>query len=442
MSDVVTKLSEHADAPKWNHATSDHLTDTDREALTGFAESLASERRAHGAMPSPELVGRLCALWPHVPRWRSMLPTGFDLQRDWAAIPTSSRADLALHPETMFPDTADLSSLIVYCTAGTTGHTLRVPHAARAAAAYQPLIAQALVLHGVTWAPGANDIAAFNVGAQLHTVTYPTTLSFWGGAGFAKVNLRDWTANGRPERYFADMAPMLLTGDPISFSEMLRMGIPARPVAMVSTAVAMSRVLREKLSAAYGCPVIDWYSLTETGPIGYLCRIGEGYHVLPHDIGVEILGVSGEPLREGQRGEVTVSGGRNPFLPMLRYRTGDYGHLDNSTCACGDPTPRLCDLEGRVPVMMRAADGSFVNPVDFSRILRAFPFVQHELTQRADGSCELVVRPLAPFDEAALRVAMAAVLGAVPLQVRIDRELGNRTDGKVMPYRSEWKLED
>jgi len=288
-------------------------------------------------------------------------------------------------------------------------------------------------------------VSCFLIGAQAHTVTYPTVLSAWNGAGFAKLNLRqsEWPSETSAQRYFRDMMPRLLTGDPISFSEMLRLEIPARPAALISTAVAMSAALRNKLRSAYECPVIDWYSLTETGPLAYLCRLGEGHHVLPHDVHVEALFSDGSPVPPGERGEIAVTGGRNPFLPLLRYRTGDYGRLECAPCECGDPTPRIFDLEGRAPVLLRAADGSAVNPVDLSRILRELPIVQHELRQHADLSCEIVIRALGtPPDREAIRDALRAALGDVRIEVRFDPQLGDRSEGKVVPYRSDFLLED
>ena len=64
-------------------------------------------------------------------------------------------------------------------------------------------------------------------------------------------------------------------------------GIEGRPQAMFSTAVAMSRNLKSRLEQAYSCPIIDLYSLTETGPIACWDANGDGYRVLPHDIFVE-----------------------------------------------------------------------------------------------------------------------------------------------------------
>src|SRR5262249_33204979 len=160
----------------------------------------------------------------------------------------------------------------------------------------------------------------------------------------------EWPREGSQRRYFEAFAPRLLTGDAISFAEMLRMDLPARPAALVTTSVAMSPALKARLASAYEAPVIDWYSLVETGPIGYGCPKGNGFHVLPHDVHVEAVNPDGAPCAPGERGEIAVTGGRNPLFPLLRYRTGDFGRIAYDVCPCGDGMPRLLDLEGRAPV--------------------------------------------------------------------------------------------
>jgi phenylacetate-CoA ligase len=284
------------------------------------------------------------------------------------------------------------------------------------------------------------------VGAQIRTYTYATALSVWHGAGFAKINIRDteWPGEGSQQRYFARFAPHLLTGDPVSFSEMMRLDLPARPIALVSTSVEMSPTLKERLRARYRAPVIDWYSLVETGPIGYFCPRGGAYHQLPHDIHLEVLRADGTAAAPGERGEIVVSGGRNPFAPLIRYRTGDFGRIDDAPCECGDPMPRIVDLEGRVPILFRAADGTPVSTVDVSRLLREFPLLLHEFVQHSDRRCELAMRPLpgaAPSLEE-IRTALARLFGDVPLDLRFDPTLGDRTEGKAVAYRSELMVED
>lgn len=445
---VLRRLREHPSAPRWNHTASDRLDDDDRRAVARFREVLATSRRPFVADGPPDwLVAWLAERRESVPAFARRIPPHTSIERAWPRIPTMSREDVATAPESLVPDDADLRRMIVYRTAGTTGHAMLVPHDARAAAMYQPLLEVALAAWGVDPSFGPGDVAAFLVGAQAHTVTYPCVLSAWSGAGFAKLNLHpaEWPAESAPYRYFGDLAPRLLTGDPITFAEMMRREIAARPEAIVTTAVAMSDALRARLGDHYGCPVIDWYSLTETGPVGYMCRDG-GYHVVAPDLYVEVIDEHDVPLAAGERGEIALSGGRNPFLPLLRYRTGDFGRLEHAPCRCGDPMPHLRDLEGRVPVLFVSAAGATLNPVDVSRVLRAFPIVQHELVQRADRSCELTLRPIGGPDSApsaAIERALLELFGDVALHIEIDPTLGDRADGKkVARYRSEHLLDD
>jgi phenylacetate-CoA ligase len=291
-----------------------------------------------------------------------------------------------------------------------------------------------------------DGVACFLVGAQIRTYTYATVLHNWNGAGFAKLNIRqtEWPREGSQARYFQEFAPKFLSGDPISFAEMMRMEIQASPAALVTTSVAMSPSLRTRLAERYHAPVIDWYSMIETGPIGYACPHGHGYHLLPHDIHAEVVRSDGAPAQPGERGEIAVSGGRNPLMTLFRYRTGDFGYMDYAACSCGDPMPRLMELEGRQPMLIRSADGTPVSTVDISRLLREFPLLLHEFTQRADRSCELVVRELpdSPADVEAITAVLGGLLGGVPLSVRLDAQLGDRQEGKAMPYRSELMVED
>lgn len=442
--DTLRHLFEHVDAPRWNHLAGDRVGADELQAAQDYAAQLAVAAPA-SAQPSPSLLAWLAERLPQVPLWRRRIAVDADLARHWHDLPTSSRDDLANQAAACVPDDADLQQMIVYRTAGTTGHALLVPHAVSAVACYPVLLQQALAAWGVA-APGADDqTVCFLVGAQARTVTYPCTLAAWGGGGFAKLNLQpgEWPEPAARQRYFAAHAPQVLTGDPIAFAQMLRDGIEVRPQAMITTAVAMSAALRSRLQQTYGCPVIDWYSLTETGPLGYACPASQGVHLLPHDVYVETLTADGRPTAPGERGEITVSGGRNPFFPLLRYRTGDWGVLAQGRCACGSERPRLLELEGRAPVLLKAVDGAWVNPVDVSRTLREFPLVQHELTQRRDGALELRVRTVHAADvaEAALRTALTGLFGSQPLQIIRDEQLGDRT-GKVLPYRSEWLLEE
>jgi phenylacetate-CoA ligase len=441
---LLNRILQHPCAPKWNFVTGDRITGGDLPHVEAYREAVFSKRPPASSVPPPDILHRIRDLRDNVGLFRMRLPLGLDLEKEWAAVPAGDREDLAVRINQVVPWDADLSRLIVYDTSGSTGHALKVPHHPLAMAKNHALMEYALARHGVRPVFGPEAVACINLGAQeVHTVVFANVFSVWKGSGFAKVNLvrREWPGIREAGRFFAELAPLFLTGDPVGYAELLRWEIPVRPAALISTAVALGQGLKGQLEKEYGCPVIDWYSTTETGPLAYSCPLGHGLHVLPHDVFVEVLDGRSEPVPEGERGEIAVTGGHNPYVPLLRYRTGDWGRMAFTRCDCGELSPRILGLEGRSPVLFRSASGDAVNAVDIGRVLRRFPVVQHEVVQRADGSCDVALRdvPGAGLDLSEVESALREILGdGISLSVRRDDALGERLkSGKLQPYRSE-----
>jgi phenylacetate-CoA ligase len=434
---TLDRIRQHACAPRWTHEIGDHLVRADLEAADAFRRNLAEPVQGARRGPPRELARWAAAMRERVWLWRQRIPAGFDFERDWAFLPTMDREALASTPELLVPHDEPLDRLIVYETSGTTGHALRVPHHPGAVALLHPLAERALAWHGQEVPQGPDAVACMNVRAQASVWVYASIFTVWREAGFARVNLNAHSWSGGEEharRFIGEFAPGFLSGDPASFSELLRLGVETQPRALLSTALALTEPLKRALEARFRCPVIDWYSTTETGPVACSRPGGEGLAVLAPDLYVEALDEEGLPVPEGQRGELAVSGGRNPYLPLLRYRTGDFARL---SWASGEQ--RIIDLEGRAAVVFRAQDGTPVNSVDIGRVLRhGFAVVQHEFLQRADGSCAATLRPaygLAPRP-GSVEAALKGLFGeGVRIDVTLDETLGRQK--KAVPFRSE-----
>ena len=168
-----------------------------------------------------------------------------------------------------------------------------------------------------------------------------------------------------------------MLGDPQAFAALEEIGIERPPQVLVSCIFEMSDAFAARLSARYGCPVIDLYALTEAGIVAV--KTPHGHALLPPDLYVEILDEHDQPCPPGCVGEITLTGGRNPFLPLLRYRTGDYASL-----AWFDGRPTLVGLEGRRPVCFPTGD-RVVHSMEVTRLMRKFPLAQFQLQARRAG---------------------------------------------------------
>jgi phenylacetate-CoA ligase len=203
-----------------------------------------------------------------------------------------------------------------------------------------------------------------------------------GDSGLAKINLHlnDWRQPQDRGAYLEALQAEVIAGDPISFVELLRMQVQIRPRAIFSVGMMLSPGLREALERRFSCPVLDFYSMNETGPIGVFDAQAGGHVLLQPRLYVEILDEQGRPVPEGTQGEITLTGGFNFCLPLMRYRTGDYAALH--WLADG---PVLVNLQGRKPVCFRCANGLWVNNIDVTHALAPLPLSQYALHQEADG---------------------------------------------------------
>jgi len=111
-----------------------------------------------------------------------------------------------------------------------------------------------------------------------------------------------------------------------------------------------------------GIEVYAHYGLTETCFGGGVeCEAHHGYHLREADLYVEIADpLTGDPLLDGQEGEVVISTLSRRGMPLLRYRTGDVACMLPGPCPCGSPLRRLGPITGRIE---RTGEGFLVvNP--------------------------------------------------------------------------------
>jgi phenylacetate-CoA ligase len=172
--------------------------------------------------------------------------------------------------------------------------------------------------------------------------------------------------------------------------------------------------------------------MNETGPIAFARAesVESEYEILPHNLFVEILDESGESVPPGERGEIVVTGGVNPFLPLVRYRTGDFGALSFRS-----EIPHLIRFEQRLPVNFRAVSGEVIPSISVTVVLFRIPLPFFSLHQATNGSLLFRTRCDSTAEQN-IRQALHELFGPVPLTVeQVGWEVAWR--GKTIQYSSE-----
>ncbi|HOT30375.1 MAG TPA: AMP-binding protein [Candidatus Ozemobacteraceae bacterium] len=396
---MLERLREHPHAPRWTFPCGDRLTREFCDRIGSFEADLrcgpagsgwvGGDRRPAWLEPFAEKCLR------HVPAYRRRARSGCRFDE----IPTCSRADLGREPWAFVPDDQPLDDLLAYYTSGTTGNAVSVLSHPVTAGAYLAALRVMLGRAGIALESGPDRVAIAQVCAQTATFTHATIMSYLGGAGYVKVNLNphEWRHPEDPVRFLDDTAPEILTGDPVAFAALAELPLRHRPRALVSSAMSLLPGLKAMLETRFGCRVFDVYSLNESRFVAFAGP--HGHEILPHDLYVEILDERDRVCPPGKRGEIVLTCGRNPFLPLLRYRTGD-------TAALGwvEGKPVLLGLEGRAPVLFLTSGGEVVNSIDVTRALGHLPISQFSLRQETDGSLVLRFRGAEGEEEAMRRI--------------------------------------
>ena len=423
---LLSRLNQHPHAPLFRNHSGNRLTTQDVARVRAFECEVAEATESHHPHAAPDwlmpFVARCYAEAPYF-RARGKAPAAL------IDVPPTTRADLARDIAQFVPDSAPLERLINFRTSGATGHPLLIASHPVVAASYLAYHKRALRRFGIELRNGTGTVGVALLGFQRNCFTYTSVTPAMNESGFVKLNLHpdDWRDAADRARYLDALEAEVYAGDPLSYAALLELPCRWKPRALLCTAMMLTPALRLQLETRFNCPVVDIYSLNEAGPVAVADARAGGHVLLQHRMQVEILDDSGTALPLGIRGEITLTGGFNFCLPLLRYRTGDYAALE-----LNGSESVLMDLAGRKPLRFRAA-GGWLNNIEVTQALRHLPLQHYRLHQHKDGSlCFEYAAEDAP--EAAISRALHDLFGhALPLQL----SKSIFADGKQPQYSSD-----
>ena len=302
--------------------------------------------------------------------------TGVSSQEDFEKLPFSSKDDLRNAYPLGIQAVPEEEVVRIHSSSGTTGKPVIIPYTAKDVDDWAIMFARCYETAGITnkdriqitpayglWTAGIG----FQLGAEkLGAMTVPM------GPGNTDKQLQ----------MMMDLKTTVLTATS-SYALLLAEEINKRGLRDkihlkkgVFGSERWSKKMREYIRNELGVELYDIYGLTEIyGPgIGITCEKEQGIHYWDDYVYIEIINPeTGEPVPDGETGEIVITTLVKEGAPLLRFRTHDLSRIIPEKCSCGHSYPRLDTIGGRSDDMFKV------------RGVNMFPKQVEELLQDVDG---------------------------------------------------------
>lgn len=161
-----------------------------------------------------------------------------------------------------------------------------------------------------------------------------------------------------------------------------------RDASSITKALVSGGALFPSLRQEYaerGVSVLQCYATADLGVIAYESEAQEGL-IISEEIIVEIVKPgTGEPVPEGEVGEVVVTNLEAPY-PLIRFATGDLSAILPGTSPCGRTNTRLKGWMGRADQTAKVK-GMFIHPSQIAKIAKKHPeLARLRLVVERDGA--------------------------------------------------------
>jgi phenylacetate-CoA ligase len=151
---------------------------------------------------------------------------------------------------------------------------------------------------------------------------------------------------------------------------------------------------RAKIESSLGVQAYNSYGLSEmNGPgVAFECQLKQGLHLWEDHYLIELINPdTGEPVPEGEPGELVLTTLCREAMPLLRYRTRDITALITEPCSCGRTHRRIRRITGRSDDML-VVRGVNIYPQQIERILMATPELGRNYLIELDGLDAMTVK--------------------------------------------------
>ena len=314
------------------------------------------------ALQDERLVKQVKHVWDNVPYYRHKMedkgvtPDDIHGTEDLKKLPFLSKADLReAYPYGLIG--APLKDCVrIHSTSGTTGKRVMAFYTKADIDLWEDCCARAITAAGGT----SEDVCHVAYGYGLFTG------GFGLNGGSHKVGcLTVPISSGNTERqimFIRDLNATILCCTP-SYAAYLgetmkEMGLTPDQIPLkagIFGAEAWSEEMRHDIEHTLGIKAYDIYGLTElSGPgVAFECSEQSGMHINEDHFIPEVIDPeTGDPLPEGEQGELVFTSITKQAFPLLRYRTRDICTLSRGKCSCGRTLIKMSKPRGRTDDML------------------------------------------------------------------------------------------
>jgi phenylacetate-coenzyme A ligase PaaK-like adenylate-forming protein len=183
-------------------------------------------------------------------------------------------------------------------------------------------------------------------------------------------------------------SPVILGGYPSALDLLVRQQqagrLHIRPFFVSAAGETLTDEARQRISAAFGCEVANYYGSSEAIGLTFECA-ARRLHVNSDWYIVEPVDREGRPTPPGQMSHgVLITNLANRIQPIIRYQMGDRVALLPQRCPCGSPFPQI-RVDGR-------SDDVLEFPSSRGEAVRILPLPLVTVAEETPGlaSCQLV----------------------------------------------------
>jgi phenylacetate-coenzyme A ligase PaaK-like adenylate-forming protein len=188
--------------------------------------------------------------------------------------------------------------------------------------------------------------------------------------------------------------------------------------------------IKRTVESNWNCAVYNHYGMTEMGLGGGVeCQARRGYHLREADLYVEIVDPhTGQPMTDGEMGEIVFTTLTRRGMPLLRYRTGDLGRFIPDVCPCGTILKTLDRIRDRVNGRLRLDDGMYLTLSDLDEVLFSIAGVSNFTASLTGNRLQLQVETSVEVPLTLLQQTLNTVLAIDLLDISV-------VDGHNLLYR-------